>query len=122
MPKSEDGSTDGTIFEEWGKVSLEAGDAFGKTLRVVDEARGNMIKAGFEEVVEQRFKCPVGPWPKDPHMKELGRVNHLQYEEGIEGWTMFLLTNILGVRIPSLNSCFTPDPDRGPSVSGHELK
>jgi hypothetical protein len=52
VPKSEDGSTDGTIFEEWGKVSLQAGDAFGKTLRIVDEAKAKMIAAGF---VDQPF-------------------------------------------------------------------
>ena len=122
MPKSEDGTTDGTIFEEWGKVSLEAGDAFNKTLRVVDEARANIINAGFEEVVERRFRCPIGPWAKDPYMKELGHFNRLQWEEGIEGWTMYLLINILGVRDPFLDSCFALDTDRGSSVSGHELK
>lgn len=37
-PKSDDGSTDGIIFEEWGRVSLQVGDAFGKTLRVIEEA------------------------------------------------------------------------------------
>jgi hypothetical protein len=98
VPKSDDGSTDGTVFEEWGKVSLEAGDAFGKTLRIVDESRTKMIAAGFTEVVERRFKCPIGSWPKDPYLKELGRYNRLQWEEGIEGWTMMLLTTILGVR------------------------
>jgi hypothetical protein len=97
VPKSDDGSTDGTIFEEWGKVSLKAGDAFGKTLRIVDEAKGKMIAAGFENVVEHRFKAPIGPWAKDHHLKELGRYNRLQWEEGIEGWSMMLLTHVLGV-------------------------
>jgi hypothetical protein len=97
VPKSDDGSTDGTIFEAWGKVSLEAGDAFGKTLRIVDEAKDKMIAAGFTNVVEHRFKAPIGPWAKDRHLKELGRYNRLQWEEGIEGWSMMLLTNLLGV-------------------------
>ena len=98
VPKSDDGSADGTIFEEWGKVSLQAGEAFGKTLHIVDEAREKMITAGFRNVVEHRYKCPIGPWPKDPHLKELGRYNRLQWEEGMEGWTMMLLTSVLGVR------------------------
>lgn len=96
VPKSDDGSTDGTIFEEWGKVSLAAGDAFGKTLRIVDEAKDRMIAAGFQNVVEHRFKAPIGPWAKDRHLKELGRYNRLQWEEGIEGWSMMLLTKLLG--------------------------
>lgn len=98
VPKSDDGSTDGTIFEEWGKVSLQAGEAFGKSLSIVDESRPKMVAAGFQEVVERRFRCPIGPWPSDPHLKELGLYNHLQWEEGIEGWTMMLLTHVLGVR------------------------
>lgn len=78
-------------------MSLEAGDAFGKTLRIVDESKDKMIAAGFDNVVEHRFKAPIGPWAKDPYLKELGRYNRLQWEEGIEGWTMMLLTRILGV-------------------------
>jgi hypothetical protein len=100
VPKSFDGSTNGTVFEEWGKVSLEAGDAFGKTLRIVDESAHYMREAGFEEVTEQRFAMPVGRWPKDKRLKEIGLFNRLQWEEGIEGWTMMLLTQVLKVGDP----------------------
>lgn len=99
VPKSEDGSTSGTVFEQWGEVSLQAGDAFGKTLRIIDEAKEMMIAAGFVDVVERRFKVPIGSWAKDLRLKELGLYNRLQWEEGIEGWTMMLLTKFLGVRI-----------------------
>ncbi|KAB8248064.1 S-adenosyl-L-methionine-dependent methyltransferase [Aspergillus flavus] len=95
VPKSDDGSTNNTVFEEWGRVSLQAGDAFGKTLRIVDEAKEKMIKAGFVDVQEHRFKCPVGPWAKDPRLKVLGKYNRLQWEMGIEGWSMMLLTRFL---------------------------
>ncbi|ETN44269.1 uncharacterized protein HMPREF1541_10449 [Cyphellophora europaea CBS 101466] len=95
-PKSDDRTTDGTVFERWGKLSLECGDKFGKTLRVVDESAGYMKKAGLEDVTEKRFKIPIGPWAKDKRMKELGIYNRLQCEEGIEGWSMMLLTTVLG--------------------------
>ncbi|EED12417.1 conserved hypothetical protein [Talaromyces stipitatus ATCC 10500] len=77
-PKSEDGSIDGAIFEKWGKVSVQAGEAFGKSLTIV----------GFVDVVEHRIKVLVGPWPKDPRLKELGRVEndvgdkHIRMETG----------------------------------------
>ncbi|KAL2831964.1 S-adenosyl-L-methionine-dependent methyltransferase [Aspergillus pseudoustus] len=96
VPKSDDHTTDGTIFEEWGKVSLQAGDAFGKSLRIVDESKGKMIKAGFVDVVERRFRVPIGGWASDPRLKQLGLYNRLQWVEGIEGWTMYLLTTVLG--------------------------
>jgi hypothetical protein len=61
VPKSEDGSTDGTIFKEWGKVSLQAGDTFRKTLRIVNEVKAEMIMAGFIDVAERYFKVPIRP-------------------------------------------------------------
>lgn len=99
------------MFEQWGEVSLQAGDAFGKTLRIIDEAKEMMIAAGFVDVVERRFKIPIGPWAKDPRLKELGLYNKLQWEEGIEGWTMMLLTKFLGVRIVLLAGITTDATD-----------
>lgn len=101
VPKSDDGTTVGTIFEEWGRISLEAGEAFGKSLRIVDEARDRMIKAGFVDVVERRYKIPIGGWASDPRLKQLGLYNRLLWEEGIEGWCMYLLTTVLKVLSPS---------------------
>lgn len=111
VPKSDDGTTNGTVFERWGQISLEAGDRFGKTLRIADESGKYMRKAGLEKVLEKRFKVPVGPWAKDSSMKELGLYNRLQWEEGIEGWSMYLLTTVMGVskdisgRNPETDTC-----------------
>jgi hypothetical protein len=44
------------------------------------------------------FKWPIGPWPKDKRLKEIGAYNRLGWEDGIEGWAMFLFTNYLGWR------------------------
>lgn len=97
MPKSDDGTTDGTIFERWGNVSLETGDKFGKTLRVADESADYMRRVGLESVTETRFRVPIGPWAKDKKMKEIGQYNRLQWEEGIENWVLFLLTTVMEV-------------------------
>ncbi|KAF7588111.1 hypothetical protein BBP40_006176 [Aspergillus hancockii] len=95
--KSDDGSTNGTIYNEWGQHFLEAGDKFdGKTFRIVDEAKDRIKKAGFVDVVERRFKCPIGSWPKDEHLKLLGKMNRVYAEEGIEGYAMMLFTSVLG--------------------------
>lgn len=95
-PESFDGTTTGTIFEEWVHTSLAAGDAFGKTLRIVDEASDKMRKTGFESVTEKKYPLPIGPWAKDKELKKLGLYNRAQREEGIEGWTMYLLAQVLG--------------------------
>jgi hypothetical protein len=110
----------GTAFYHWGETSLKAGDAFGKTLRVVDEMKQNLIDAGFVDVVEKRYKWPIGGeckqfsiiknvtdgptgWPEDPKLKQIGLFNKLQWETGIEGWSMFLLTHCLGWSVEEVN-------------------
>ena len=40
---------------------------------------------------------PIGPWPKDPHLKELGRWGERNWADGMEGWVMALFTRMLGV-------------------------
>lgn len=58
---------------------------------------GLMREAGFVDVVEKRFKWPIGPWSSDPKLKEIGRWNLLNWEEGMEGWVMAAYTRVLGV-------------------------
>lgn len=106
IPKSDDGTTDGTVYDEWGKCFLEAGDRWGKTFQVIDEGRSKLIETGFKDVTTHKFKCPIGGWPKDPLLKEIGRFNRVDIEEGMEGYVMMLFTKYLGVidtlRLPNL--------------------
>ena len=97
-PQSEDGSIRGTPLESWGPLGLEAGDRFGKSLRIVHETKERMEAAGFVNVTYKKFKWPIGPWSKDKKMRKIGLYNRLTWEEGMEGWAMFLFTKHLGVR------------------------
>lgn len=97
VPQSEDGSIAGTAFEQWGPIALEAGKRFGKPLHVVNTMRQDMVDAGFEEVREVRFKWPIGGWPKERRTKEIGRYNAVAWDQGMEGWVMYLYTNYLKV-------------------------
>lgn len=94
---SDDGSARGTEMERFGALGLEAGDKFGKSLRTVDEMKDGMIRAGFVDVTVHYFKMPIGPWPKDKHLKTIGRYMRLAWEESLEMWSMFMWTKILGV-------------------------
>ena len=59
--------------------------------------KDGMERVGFVDVTEHRFKLPVGPWPKDKHLKTLGRYTRLAWEESMEMWVMMLWTRVLGV-------------------------
>lgn len=103
VPQSDDGTIPpGHIFELWGSISLEAGEKFGKTLRIHELAKGLIEDTGFTNVVEKVYILPIGPWCRDPHMKQLGLWNQLHWQEGIEGWSMAMLTRTLGVRLPDI--------------------
>ncbi|KAF6791694.1 UMTA methyltransferase family protein [Colletotrichum sojae] len=51
---------------------------------------------GFKEVVHQKFKVPIGPWPKQQHYKGIGLLNLAQTLDGLEGFSLKLFCGILG--------------------------
>ncbi|KAK1971841.1 methyltransferase domain-containing protein [Colletotrichum sublineola] len=53
--------------------------------------------AGFVNITHQRFKIPIGDWPKDPHYKECGLINLMQTLDGMEGFTLRMFTSVLGM-------------------------
>jgi len=107
VPRSEDDSLKGTSLEMWGPLALEGGDKFGKSFRIAEDTKKLMETAGFHNVTYRTFKWPIGPWPKDPKLKEIGAYNRLGWEDGMEGWAMFLFTKYHGVSYHSLWSAFS---------------
>ena len=59
---------------------------------LIKTMRASIEKAGFVEVHEKNVKWPIGPWPKDKTLKELGSVNLRHWLTGMEGYTMYLMT------------------------------
>lgn len=70
----------------------------GKTFMTLDQKKQFLLDhGGSKNVTERRYKMPVGPWSSDPRHKEVGRWHLLECYEGIEGWSMALLTKVMGV-------------------------
>lgn len=104
--RSQDGRlSPSNVFSRWSSSFVEAGMRNGKTFEIAENMAGLIREAGFEEVVERRFKWPVGPWSSDAKMKEFGRWNLLNWDEGMEGWTMAAFTRVLGVSHVFLSRC-----------------
>lgn len=94
-------SDDGSVTSEhammkWNDVGLAACDSFGKDHSPGPKIEGWMKEAGFVDVHYERFPLPIGPWPKDKHLKTVGSWNLVTLEEGLEGMTMRLFTQVLG--------------------------
>ncbi|CAI6334924.1 unnamed protein product [Periconia digitata] len=76
---------------------LRAGDTYtGMTFRTISLMKPLLVEAGFRDVVEHRYVWPIGPWPKDPKLKEIGRWGERNWLDGFEGWVMAIYTRILG--------------------------
>ncbi|UPX11909.1 uncharacterized protein EKO05_0002493 [Ascochyta rabiei] len=63
---------------------------------VIHSMHPTLAAAGFVDVHTQTFIWPIGPWPKDPYLKDLGRWGERNWADGIEGWVMAMYTRMLG--------------------------
>ena len=100
---ADDESTpEGSPLRRWGELFTLAGEKMGKPLDVLDRQYAWLREAGFEDVIEQRFKMPDGTWPsaRTEHgrkMKEIGRWRMVEVEAGMEGWALAPMTRVLGM-------------------------
>ncbi|KAI8209730.1 Secondary metabolism regulator LAE1 [Colletotrichum sp. SAR 10_76] len=81
---SDDDSFDRAIWtKEWVTKLDDASKTYGKQINVARFHKQWMIDAGFEDVQELVYRIPIGPWAKDPALKELGRYElaHMQIED-----------------------------------------
>jgi len=85
------------LYTQFSRSILEVGESrTGMTFRTVERMRDMMLDAGFVDVVERTFVWPIGPWPSDPKLKDLGRWGERNWADGLEGWVMALYTRMLG--------------------------
>ncbi|KAK0713762.1 S-adenosyl-L-methionine-dependent methyltransferase [Lasiosphaeria miniovina] len=97
---SEDGSVPADcVYTLWNELFRKAGEKTGRTFLVTDKNQnaGWMREAGFSAAVYTRnFNLPFGTWPKDPRWKEIGAFNLAGCEQGLEGYILYLGTQVLG--------------------------
>ncbi|KAF2186779.1 S-adenosyl-L-methionine-dependent methyltransferase [Zopfia rhizophila CBS 207.26] len=68
----------------------------GMTFHTIKNMVGYMRDAGFVDIVERKFVWPIGPWPSDPHLKDMGRWGERNWLDGFESWILALYTRVLG--------------------------
>ncbi|KAK0654946.1 S-adenosyl-L-methionine-dependent methyltransferase [Cercophora newfieldiana] len=94
-------SDDGSLREEhdvmkWDRLFLEAVRKTGREVSPGPRLEGWVRDAGFQGVLHRKFKFPIGPWPLDPTLKEVGMYNLVQIENGLEAFSLKLFSGILG--------------------------
>lgn len=76
---------------------VEAGEKIGKTNMTAYSTKKWMEEVGYINVIEKKYKLPIGRWPADPRMKELGMWFRAYFEDGMEGYAIALMTRVLKV-------------------------
>ncbi|KAJ5457507.1 hypothetical protein N7475_008895 [Penicillium sp. IBT 31633x] len=89
---SDDSLPKGSSTMLFTQAVFEAGKNWDHPLDTLDTMRGAMEKAGFVDIQVKRYKWPIGPWARDPTLKEAGRLHYHQWAAGMEGWGLYLLT------------------------------
>ncbi|KAK3388027.1 S-adenosyl-L-methionine-dependent methyltransferase [Podospora didyma] len=74
----------------------EACDKTGRTLDPAPSMKRWAEEAGFVNVEEKRFRLPIGSWPRDPRLKEVGTLMGVNFVEGVEAFTAVLFKDVLG--------------------------
>ncbi|KAF2138338.1 uncharacterized protein K452DRAFT_328879 [Aplosporella prunicola CBS 121167] len=91
-----DDEADKALFDRLGDLFVEAGVRMEKSFKIAENMRARIEEAGFVDVVERRFMWPIGTWHADERLKEIGHWNMRNWENGMEGWILALLTRTLG--------------------------
>jgi hypothetical protein len=65
---------EGSAFKRWGDYIHEIFERMGRPFHAVEEYKTLLSDAGFVNVTEKIVKRPTNDWPKDPKMKEIGKV------------------------------------------------
>ncbi|KAF1846156.1 S-adenosyl-L-methionine-dependent methyltransferase [Cucurbitaria berberidis CBS 394.84] len=84
------------MFTAFSNSMIGAGEKTGMTFSIVRQMGQLMHEAGFVDIHDVKFIWPIGTWPKDAHLKDLGRWGERNWSEGIEGWILALYTRVLG--------------------------
>jgi len=93
-------SDDGTLEEnsaikQWGNNFCEAAEKFGTPCDTPCKLKDWMEIAGFVDVEEHVLKLPVGTWPKDKRLKNVGLFEMVNMQEGLEALSMMSFTRAL---------------------------
>ncbi|KAJ5100323.1 hypothetical protein N7456_006375 [Penicillium angulare] len=94
---SEDGSMHpGSPLLQYLTALEVASHRAGRDLNVYYKLRDWLIEAGFEDVQQFTYFLPYAPWPRDPHLKELGRYQLAMAQQAVESYGLRLFTSVLG--------------------------
>lgn len=97
LPRSDDGSLkEGNQVLKLQTLAAEACEKMGRTGRPGPKLKGLMQEAGYKNITERIFKLPIGMWPQNKRLKQIGALMMVNYMEALEAMTFAMFTSVLG--------------------------
>ena len=117
MFESDDGTvTDTSAMHEWGRFYIEGGKRLGQTFEILenDLQEKCMEEAGFVDIttvnkkvnmstpvstihhLTLRSQVPIGGWPANPRVREIGLFVLAALEKDFEGYVLYMASQLLG--------------------------
>ncbi|KAK5072211.1 hypothetical protein LTR64_004008 [Lithohypha guttulata] len=93
---------DGTYSQEsstykWVDTFHQIARSHGLDFDPFDHYAGWLRQAGFENVIEEERPCPIGGWPKNKRLKEIGKVFKYQFlTMAVDSYSLALFTRLGG--------------------------
>ncbi|KAH7240542.1 S-adenosyl-L-methionine-dependent methyltransferase [Fusarium solani] len=95
-------SDDGTVLPDsamaqWGEIFIRAAEKVGRSFTVIENETQKiaMNAAGFQDIQEWNFKCPLNRWPQDALLKEIGGFAQYSSTQDSEGF-LTLMADMAG--------------------------
>ncbi|CRG83579.1 Isopenicillin N epimerase component 2 [Talaromyces islandicus] len=81
---------------KWQQKLNEASEKINQPLNLAQTMKRRLEDAGFVDVRDDAYKVPVGPWPKDRRLKEIGYMMLFHCLEGLDAFTLAPFSRVLG--------------------------
>jgi hypothetical protein len=88
--------TPGCPLDRWADELVEGIKKFELEPEPGPKLEGWVRDAGFENIHHRLLPFPVGQWPKDKKLKEIGAFNQIQFVDNLEGISLRVFTAGLG--------------------------
>ncbi|KAH8647171.1 hypothetical protein BX600DRAFT_503350 [Xylariales sp. PMI_506] len=77
-------------FIRFGQECARGAAALGRDITRASRYKQWLVEAGFVDVEERHYVCPLSPWPQDPNLKKVGLYNLKNLSDGLRGigWMM----------------------------------
>jgi hypothetical protein len=101
---------DGTMTPEspvarWFGDMIRAAEAINRPIVVTALLRQALQEVGFVDVQERVYKIPLNSWPKDEHLKDLGRKWEVNMLQGLSGFSLSLLSRAYNRTAAEIEVC-----------------